>query len=247
MKSEAYSRMREADGSYWWFRARREIVCATVARYVPAGSEVLDYGCGTGSIALALQSQGYRVVAADIAEEVLSVCRGAGLRTLNLREQVLPPRGVDCVLACDVLEHVDDDVGLLAAFRQTLRPGGCFVGTVPAYEFLWSGEDYVSEHYRRYTQSSLRRCLTRAGYEVVWSSYFNTLLFPVVGGVILAKRLFRPRDMYRSNVQPLPGWLNELFYRLFAAERTALRWLRFPFGVSLLVVARPAGKSRRTI
>ena len=42
--------------------------------------------------------------------------------------------------------------------------------------------------------------------------------------VILAKRLFSPRAMYRSNIEPLPRRLNEMLYRLFACERRLLRF-----------------------
>jgi hypothetical protein len=175
-----------------------------------------------------------------VGEEVLAHCRATGLRTLDLRREWLPARSADCLLACDVLEHVEDDVGLLTRFREALRPGGCLLATVPAYEFLWSGEDFVSQHFRRYTWSSLRACLRRAGYQPQWCSYFNTLLFPVICGVILGKRFFRPRDQYHSNVRPLPAWLNGLFYRVFAAEQRMLTWLRFPVGLSIMVVARVA-------
>jgi hypothetical protein len=78
-----------------------------------------------------------------------------------------------------------------------------------------------------------------AGYEVVWASYFNTLLFFLVASVILAKRLLRPRDMYRSNLRPLPAWQNALLRRVFSKERFLLRWLKLPFGLSLIFVARP--------
>jgi hypothetical protein len=119
-----------------------------------------------------------------------------------------------------------------------------FVGTVPAYEFFWSGEDYVSSHFRRYTRPSLARNLGAAGYEVLWSSHFNTLLFPLAASMIMAKRLFHPRDMYRSNVEPLPAWRNWLFRGIFSWERGLLRRLRLPFGLSVIVVARPREGAR---
>jgi SAM-dependent methyltransferase len=239
MKDEAYRLMAELDETYWWFQARREIVCDVVARFVPPGGAILDYGGGTGALAARLCGQGYRVVAADVSRPMLASCRERGIPTIDLDAETIPPASADCVLACDVLEHVEDDVGLLNEFRAALRPGGLFLGTVPAYEFLWSGEDHVSSHFRRYTRRSLVRTLESAGYEVAWVSYFNTLLFPLAASVILAKRLFRPRDMYRSNVVPLPGWQNAACRAVFARERILLRWLRFPVGLSLIVAARP--------
>ena len=129
-----------------------------------------------------------------IGSRGLSACKEAGLRTLDLREQPMPSGLADCVLACDVLEHVEDDFGMLLNLRRALRPNGCLLVTVPAYEFLWSGEDYVSEHVRRYRRSTLLEKSKPAGLEPAWSSYFNTFLFPLVAATILAKRIFRPRE-----------------------------------------------------
>jgi SAM-dependent methyltransferase len=239
MKEEAYRLMADLDESYWWFRARREIICDVVARFVPPGGDVVDYGCGTGSIAARLRDLGYRAVGAEVGAGMLEACRARGISTIDLSKEWIPRSSADCVLACDVLEHAEDDLGLLRRLRGTIRAGGLLIGTVPAYEFLWSGEDYASSHFRRYTRAALVRNLVSSDYEVLWSSYFNTLLFPLALSAILAKRLFRPRDMYRSNVEPLPKWQNDFFRSVFAKERGLLRWIRLPFGLSVLFVARP--------
>jgi hypothetical protein len=44
--------------------------------------------------------------------------------------------------------------------------------------------------------------------------------------------------MYRSDVEPLPHWLNNMLYEIFAAERTILPHFCFPAGASILLVAR---------
>src|SRR4051812_2319924 len=64
MKDEAYRLMADLDESYWWYRARREIVCDVVSRFVPPGRDVVDYGCGTGAIAARLRDLGYRAIGA---------------------------------------------------------------------------------------------------------------------------------------------------------------------------------------
>lgn len=238
MKSEAYDLMEEMEDSHWWFKARREIIVATVARYVTSGSDVVDFGCGTGGIARELSGMGYRVVAADNSGRALLTCQDNGLRTVDTSREWIDPQSADCVLAGDILEHVEEDVGLLVKLRGVLRPGGYLIATVPAFEFLWSGEDYVSEHLRRYVRSGLLGTIRAAGYREVWCSYFNSVLFLLVLVATLAKRIFRPRDMYRSDISRLPDWQNEILYRLFVFERYLLRWFRFPIGASLIVVAR---------
>jgi SAM-dependent methyltransferase len=238
MKPEAYSLMGELENSYWWYRARREIICDVVSHHLQSGAEIVDYGCGTGATAVKLRDSGFRVTAADVSEPSLGACRVANLPTIDLRQQRIPAASADAVLACDVIEHVENDIELLVELRQALRPAGRLIMTVPAYEFLWSGEDYVSEHFRRYTRPMLLERVASAGYTPVWCSYFNTLLSPLVAATILGKRLFFPRDMYRSNISPLPRWQNELLYKVFAWERSILGEIRFPFGTSILLVAR---------
>jgi SAM-dependent methyltransferase len=239
MKTVAYDIMEETEESYWWYRARRDIIFATIRRIAPRGCEIVDFGCGTGGTSAALQSLGYDVVGADVSEQALEACRAKGVPAINLATEHLREGGADCILAGDVLEHLQDDVAVLTDLRRALRRDGFLVAAVPAYEFLWSGEDYVSDHVRRYTRASLVRCVHEAGYEVCWCSYFNFFLLPVIAAVTLVKRVFFPRDMYRSDVAPLPAWQNEALYKTFAFEAKLLRWLRFPLGASLLIVARP--------
>lgn len=47
----------------------------------------------------------------------------------------------DAILACDVLEHLDDDITALYRLNQALKPGGICLITVPAGESLWSAVD----------------------------------------------------------------------------------------------------------
>ena len=238
MKAVAYELMAEVEDSYWWYRARREILASVIDRLAPPGTDLIDFGCGTGGTAELLSKRGYRVLAADVSEAALEACRMRGLATINLKTQRLRENCADGVLAGDVLEHVSDDLELLITFRNIVRPGGFLVVTVPAYEFLWSGEDYVSDHVRRYTRAGLTRQLRRAGFENIRCSYFNTLLFPVIAGVILMKRLLFPREMYRSNLAPMGRWQNELLYKIFRSEGRLLRRISFPAGASLIAVAR---------
>ena len=52
----------------------------------------------------------------------------------------------------DVLEHIEDDAGALAAARDALAPGGRLLLTVPAMPCLWSRHDEANCHFRRYTR-----------------------------------------------------------------------------------------------
>jgi 2-polyprenyl-3-methyl-5-hydroxy-6-metoxy-1,4-benzoquinol methylase len=242
MKAEAYQIMSDSEESFWWYRVRRQIIADTVQRFVATGSMLLDFGAGHGATASRLCELGYRVVVTDNSEEALHACSERGLETIAPEELATGGYAFDAVLACDVLEHVADDEAVIRLLRNALRPGGLILVTVPAFEFLWSGEDYVSEHVRRYNWRGLARLLDGAGFERMWQSHFNAILFAPVACTILWKRLMKPRDMYSSNVRPLPPWLDYVLGRLFALELHLLGWLRFPLGTSLIAVSRRRGR-----
>jgi hypothetical protein len=92
------------------------------------------------------------------------------------------------ILMMDVLEHVDDDIGLLKQFSGPMSDNANILITVPAFEFLWSGHDVFLEHRRRYTIKSLERVVYKAGLEPVKMRYFFGSLFPAVAGIRLLKK-----------------------------------------------------------
>ena len=230
--------MEDLEDTYWWYVARRTIVCETVKRFLANNSEVLDFGSGSGGIARALSADGYKVVAADVSTEALAACCRAGLDTMDLKTTWPAAGSVDCILACDVLEHVKEDVELLQKLRVALRPNGLLIATVPAYNFLWSGEDYISDHVRRYTRPLLERHAREAGFTIEKGSYFNTFLLPLITAVLLYKRFLKPRDMYVSDIRPLPQWQNKILSKILTSELFVLPRCDLPVGASILVVAR---------
>ncbi|MFB7758812.1 methyltransferase domain-containing protein [Streptomyces xiamenensis] len=102
----------------------------------PAGSRVLEAGCGVGAqtVHLLAGSPGIRLTAVDISAESLATAgsrvaagfpdaRVAWLQA-DLHELPFPPDTFDHVFVCFVLEHQSDPGRTLAALRRVLRPGG---------------------------------------------------------------------------------------------------------------------------
>jgi hypothetical protein len=75
---------------------------------------------------------------------------------------------------------------------------------------------------------------------VLRSSYWNTLLFPLM----LIHRLLE-RDDAESDVRDFPRWLDALFSTALAVERRVIAaGINLPFGGSLIVVAVRDGTAR---
>jgi 2-polyprenyl-6-hydroxyphenyl methylase/3-demethylubiquinone-9 3-methyltransferase len=121
----------------WWrphgeFAALHWLAAARADHIPPAPSPdavLVDLGCGGGLMAPHAARLGYRHVGVDIGVPGLRQARAHGV--LPVQGSILAvPLGDGCadvVLACEVLEHVEDDVAVLAEAARLLRPGGTLV------------------------------------------------------------------------------------------------------------------------
>lgn len=148
----------------------------------------------------------------------------------------VPARSFDLVTLFDVLEHFEDDGAALAIYER-LNSGGYVVLTVPAFRFLWSEHDDLAHHQRRYTKRELQDTLEKAGFRIVRLSYFNFFLFPVVAVARLAKKFLGINTGATDFFMPSAP-INSLLASLFSAERYFLRYINFPFGVSIIAIAQ---------
>jgi len=248
MQQHTYSIMHRVEETHWWFVGRRKIiesflkpVCAALKGNA-RGDEpltILDVGCGTGAN-LEMLSQFGKAEGVDVSEEALEFCRARGLAQVKQgAAEALPYKSgsFDLVTGLDVVEHLDDDVAGLKEMRRVLRPDGKAVLFVPAFMFLWGVQDDISNHRRRYTMTGLKEAVTKAGFEVERASYVNLSFFaPIFFGRLLM-RVTGLRPASENNITI--GALNGVLGKLFGAERFLLRRLKFPFGVSIICVARP--------
>lgn len=243
MDRQVYARMAELEDRHWWFAARRRILTEVLARLValPAAPRLLEAGCGTGGN-LAMLSRFGEVAAFEPDAEARRMAREKS--GFDVRDGRLPgdipfePGGFDLVAAFDVLEHVEDDLASLRALHAQLRPGGSALITVPAFEFLWSRHDERHHHKRRYAKDALVSRAAAAGFTPVVATCFNSLLFPLIAGVRLGKRILGLDEVEDEVLPPHP--INRILYALFASERHLVGRVPLPLGVSLLMIARKA-------
>ncbi|WP_193222266.1 class I SAM-dependent methyltransferase [Alkalilimnicola sp. S0819] len=71
----------------------------------------------------------------------------------------------DCVIACEVLEHIEDDSAFLRKMMAALKPGGQMLLSVPAHERYWSTHDDLVGHLRRYSREQLADALNEVGMQ----------------------------------------------------------------------------------
>ena len=244
MDLHTYEILYRTEATHWWLAARRKIVLDWIQQRYPGRHdlEILDAGCGTG---LTLQELGTlgRAQGVDISDEALEFCRMRGLENVynaDLGDLPFDADQFDIVTALDVLEHLNDDTAALAEFRRVLKPGGRVFIFAPAHRWLWSLQDEVSHHKRRYVAKTLGESVLSAGLEIERQTYVSTFLLPViyVGRQWLkVRRKFRDYDT-ENNLHP--DWSNGILRSIFQSEIPILRRMDMPFGASLLCVARKA-------
>jgi 2-polyprenyl-6-hydroxyphenyl methylase/3-demethylubiquinone-9 3-methyltransferase len=90
------------------------------------GALLVDLGCGGGLMGPYVAERGYRHVGVDIGLPGLALAREHGVRPVraSVLEVPLADGCADVVLACEILEHVVDDVAVLSECSRLLRPGG---------------------------------------------------------------------------------------------------------------------------
>ncbi len=242
MEEIVYQSNFELENSYWWFTARAAIIGAMIETYcteLQPGDTVVDVGCGTGGFLSTLAGK-YTAVGLDISETAISYCRKRGLEHLyrtTLEEFAPEHMTVKAVAMLDVIEHIDDDKSVVEQAYRLLAPGGYMIASVPAYNWLWSNHDEIHMHKRRYTRSQFNKLLGGAGFSIVKSTYFNTLLFPAA----VLKRVTEKNKQYASSTDVVdrvsPG-MNRLLHKIFSMEASLLPYMSLPFGLSILTIAR---------
>ncbi len=226
----------------FWFRSRTRLIVWAMRKYFPGARTFLEVGCGTGCV-LAGMAAAFPDLALHASEPFGEGLRFAQQRVpratfLQLDARNIPFRDeFDVIGAFDVLEHIDDDLHVLAQMHQAVAPGGGVLLTVPQHAFLWSRQDDVAGHVRRYQAADLRDKLTQAGFRIRRMTSFVSSLLPAM----LLSRVFKARkgaEFDALDELRIGALLNGTMGAVMELERALIRaGVSFPAGGSLLVAA----------
>ena len=248
MQQHTYAIMNRVEDKHWWYVGRRLILESFLKRVIPktgtshSAPRILDVGCGTGGNLEMLANFGV-AEGVDVSDDALEFCKYKGLTVHKGLAESLPfgDESFDIVTALDVIEHLDDDIAGLKEMHRILKTGGKTLIFVPAFMWLWGVQDDVSNHRIRYTKKQIVERLEKAGFEIQRATYANWTFFaPILAGRTLMRLTgIKPESENNVNVSALNG----IFGKLFGAERFFLKNFNFPFGVSIVIVARKKEKA----
>jgi SAM-dependent methyltransferase len=247
--TEGFAALGLDGGKGYWFEHRAAIVVDAL-RAATGARAIWDVGAGTGAMASRLASAGYEVVAVeplDVGAEAVARRGDTLVFCGSLEDLELPDTCLPVVGLFDVIEHLSEPAKLLREVRRVLEPGGCAAVTVPAFRALWSSEDEVAGHHRRYTRRDLDTLMRSSGFDVVSSQYmFATLLVPALFLRALPYRVGMRRSPERVHANTAKQLrpderIDAVMRRMLSWERTLSRHVRLPAGLSVLGVYRVPG------
>jgi trans-aconitate methyltransferase len=249
--------LREMQARHFWYLGRHRFLLSAVKRFCPslpreqkAALQAIDLGGGCGGwihylhtmapgffseLALADSSlcaltHAADIVGPDVTRYQIDLCR------LTWRERW------DVAFLLDVLEHIPEDVKVLRAIRDSLRPGGLLFVTTPALKCFWTYNDDLAQHVRRYSRRDFSQLAKRSGFQLRSSRYFMFLLSPL----LLLSRWKAPNiqgmteEAIREHLQQthrVPAWpINQALRMVFSLETPLGVWFPFPWGTSILAV-----------
>lgn len=223
---------------HWYYRSKMR----AMARFLGSKSAtcILDVGAGSGffSRGLLAQSSAQQAYCVDISYPADSDSTEAG-KPIYFRKSVDQVEA-DLVLLMDVLEHVDDDVGLLREYVAKVPRGARFLISVPAFEFLWSGHDVFLEHKRRYRLPQIEEVAERAGLSVKQGSYYFGAVFPIATTIRLASRaLGQDQQQPRSQLTMHHPLVNATLAALSAIELPLMRHNRLAGLTAFCLAVKP--------
>ncbi|SDJ80458.1 Methyltransferase domain-containing protein [Pseudomonas delhiensis] len=223
---------------HWYYRSKRAAVQQFLGDMRP--SSILDVGAGSGFFSRALLAEGSAGEAwcVDISYPADSDANEAG-KPIRFRRSV-DRLDSDLVLLMDVLEHVDDDVGLLRHYVEKVPRGAHFLISVPAFQFLWSDHDVFLEHKRRYRLTDIERVAEQAGLEVLKGAYYFGGVFPIAATLRLFERLRGGAVRQpRSQLKRHNGVVNAALQAVSMAELPVLHFNRVAGLTAFCLARRP--------
>ena len=173
-------------------------------KWIGMGKKVLDLGCRDGMLTQGFL-EGNEVVGVDVDRYALSLCKEKwGIETAWLDLNVEWPwaqETFDCIVACEIVEHLFFLHPFLENVKKTLKPGGLFIGSVPnafrlknRWKFLF-GNEYETDptHVRQFSYDKLK--------EVLQSYFSHVEIVPIEGKI----------PPFFGVSETSPKWIQKLF------------------------------------
>jgi SAM-dependent methyltransferase len=242
-----FKQLFELENNNFWFRSRNRIIQTLFQKYsnkTPNG-KFLEIGCGTGYVLKGLERfPGVKLTGAEIYLEGLKFARmrlpDAEFIQMDAARMPFTDQ-FDYIGAFDVLEHITEDEAVMKNVFRSLKKDGVFFISVPQYMTMWSYEDDITCHKRRYSKKEIFNKLQNSGFTLMYHTSFVFSLFPLMWISRWLKKNKKACDVTQDELNQelkLNPLINKIFEYILRIDEFLIRCgMKLPFGGSLMVVA----------
>jgi 2-polyprenyl-3-methyl-5-hydroxy-6-metoxy-1,4-benzoquinol methylase len=240
MDQQIYTLHRENEKEHWWYKGRRKIISLLVKEFIVKKKKIkiLDFGAGSGTNTIMLSKYGdVYVYEKDKKSQEYLKKKFDKINNIFVLERINKNDLFDFIVATDVIEHINDDETVIKILFNALKKDGNILLTVPAYNFLYNERDKLIGHFRRYNNKMLKN-LTKEYFKIIKLSYYNFFLFPLSLILFVMIKIIKIKSFITSAEKTPNSILNNFLYRIFSSERFFLKYINFPFGNSIVFLAK---------
>lgn len=233
-----------AEEKHFWFRARKNFIKNLFLKYVNKNEKIIEIGAGTGNVSKMLIDNGYHMCVGEVHKNGLLYAKRYGIKDLYQFDLMHSPfhEHFDVVGMFDVLEHIEDDGLALRNIKNMLKPGGKLIIVVPAHKWLWSWDDVIANHKRRYDLIGIKSLFDENGFKILEAKNFFVSILPLLflrtkfkkdkGTEVAESDFIEYSEGLKIN--PLT---NFLLYSIMRLENYVIRYFSPNIGGSIAVVA----------
>jgi len=241
MDNEEIESMHQHEKTHWWYVALHVQIERALKSFLhDKKANIIDCGCGTGEM-LSILLKKFPLssfIGIDYAKKCCLISKSkTDLNIIRADNNNLPftKEYFDVAISADVIYHESiDPHASLKEIYSILKQGGLLIINVAAYEWLKGPHDKRGGGARRFLMSRLKTKLENLGYVVIYATYWNTLLFPIM---VLWRKVLGKYDS-GSDVRSMPI-IDNMFEKIMNMELFLInKGVKLPFGGSIFMVAK---------
>ena len=230
----------EEDASSFWAVERASLIYRLLNHHNV--TTLWEIGAGNGTAAIPLRELGLEVFTVEPLKSGAATLYANNFEVFHstLEDLKLPENSIDAFGAFDVLEHLENPEILLNEIFRALKPGGIFICSVPANQWLYSDFDVAIGHFRRYSRKSLSKIIIDSNLTVLKiDNLFGFLVIPAfflrrVPFLLGRRSQLNRTDASRQKFNWFLSQLNLIFKLLVKIEQV----IKLPTGLSLVLISK---------